>query len=575
MFPAPSNTEISTEIVPPQLEVEWSSRWGTFFRNLWDTLIPRSPEPLNITSEPSAEFWRDVFVIHPSRLRFIFDSYASHILFVLIVYGLSTSPLFNRRPQSLKDPFANTHIEYYPVSPYLPPVATPPKPAKHALQGQPALAKQEIISVPPEPDNSRQTIVTPDLRVLRKEVPLPNVVVWGERPAPIQPASEFTATSQPKLLLPPDVIPPPAEEIPRNSRALQPTVDVIRPAETLPTNAKARVPSALTPAVIEPPQNAENLQRKVGTINLAKLGPEVAPPKLPVPEQRSPGAPGGSALTSPPAPAVAPPPSLQGVGSGKPQGRMLALSVQPAEVKGPIEVPQGSRKGVFAAGPEGKEGAPGTPSVPGGGNNEKGAPGKAGAASHDALEGIYVGPAPAPKASIAGTPDPSVRGKLLSAMKSASTDLSRVPPAAAASTPNGDTHIENRVFGNKRYYSMVLNMPNLTSSVGSWIIRYAELIPSVDKADLSAPVALNKVDPAYPAEFIRDRVEGTVVLYAVIHANGTVDGIRVLESGDKRLNDIAMNALSRWRFRPGTKQGVAVDIEAVVQVPFRITKWRQ
>ena len=122
---------------------------------------------------------------------------------------------------------------------------------------------------------------------------------------------------------------------------------------------------------------------------------------------------------------------------------------------------------------------------------------------------------------------------------------------------------------------MVLNMPNLTSSVGSWIIRYAELIPSVDKADLSAPVALNKVDPAYPAEFIRDRVEGTVVLYAVIHANGTVDGIRVLESGDQRLNDIAMNALSRWRFRPGTKQGVAVDIEAVVQVPFRITKWRQ
>lgn len=575
MVPAPSNPEVSTEFVAPQLQVEWSSRSGTFFRNLWDTLIPRPAEPLTITSEPVATFWQDVFVVHPSRLRFIFDSYASHILFVLIVYGLSTSPLFNRRPQALKDPFANTHIEYYPVSPYLPPVATPPKAAKHALQGQPALAKQEIISVPPEPDNSRQTIVTPDLRVLRKEVPLPNVVVWGDRPAPVQPASEFTATPQPKLLLPPDVIPPPAEELPRNSRVLQPTTDVIRPAETLPTDAKARVPSALAPSVIEPPQSADDLKRKAGTINLAKLGPEVTPPKLPVPEQRSPGTPGGTAsnASSTTTAQVPPPPSLQGVGSGKPQGRMLALSVQPTEIKGPIEVPQGSRKGVFAAGPEGKEGAPGTPSIPGGGANEKGAPGKTGAASHDALEGIYVGPAPAPKASVAGTPDPSLRGKLLSAMKSASTDLSRVPPPAA-NTVSGDTHVENRVFGNKRYYSMVLNMPNLTSSVGSWIVRYAELIPSADKTDLSAPVALNKVDPAYPAEFIRDRVEGTVVLYAVIHANGTVDGIRVLESGDQRLNDIAMNALSRWRFRPGTKQGVAVDIEAVVQVPFRITKWR-
>jgi protein TonB len=579
MFPEPSNETPSTfDIAPPQLHVEWSSRTGIFFRNLGDTLVPRSSEPLEVTSEPSTTFWQSVFVEYPSRLRFIFDSYASHILFVLIVYGLSTSPLLQRHPQLLKDPFANTHVEYYPVSPYLPPVAAAPKAAKHALEGQPALAKQEIISVPPEPDNSRQTIVTPDLRVLRKEVPLPNIVVLGEMAAPIQPVSALS-TSPPKLLLPPDVIPPPVEELPRSSRVVQPQQpDVIKPAVEMPADAKARVPSPLAPSVIEPPSSADSLQRRAGAINLAKLGPDVAAPKLPVPEQRSPGTPGGTAANispAPVAPAIPAAPSLQGVASGKPQGRMLALSIQPAEVKGPIEAPQGSRKGIFAAGPEGKEGAPGTPTIPAGGKDELGAPGKgAKNAAHDPLDGIYVGPAPAPKAAASGTPDPNVRGKLLSAMRSATANPPHLPQPTTA-VPSGDTRIENRVFGNKKFYSMILNMPNLTSSVGSWIIRYAELTPNPDKTDLSAPVALNKVDPAYPAELIRDRVEGTVVLYAVIRADGTIDGIRVLESGDERLNPVAMHALSRWRFRPGTKQGVAVDIEAVVQVPFRITKWRQ
>ncbi len=122
---------------------------------------------------------------------------------------------------------------------------------------------------------------------------------------------------------------------------------------------------------------------------------------------------------------------------------------------------------------------------------------------------------------------------------------------------------------------MVLNMPNLTSAVGSWVVRYAELTPTQDKSDISAPIALNKVDPAYPPELIRDRVQGTVVLYAVIRANGTVDSVRVLDSVDQRLDQSAITALTRWRFRPGTKQGVPVDVEAVVQVPFRAEKWKQ
>ena len=159
-----------------------------------------------------------------------------------------------------------------------------------------------------------------------------------------------------------------------------------------------------------------------------------------------------------------------------------------------------------------------------------------------------------------------------------------------------ESPIEQQVFGTKKYYTMQLNMPNLTSAGGSWIIRFAELNVAADSAndppgddrevlrkgggsaashaaakklELTAPVVTLKVDPKYPQDAIRDRIEGTVVLYAVIRKDGSVDKVRVLHGVDSRLDANACAALERWRFRPGTRNGAAVDLEAVVQIPFQ------
>ena len=48
-----------------------------------------------------------------------------------------------------------------------------------------------------------------------------------------------------------------------------------------------------------------------------------------------------------------------------------------------------------------------------------------------------------------------------------------------------------------------------------------------------------------------------------------MSGIKVLNSVDPRLDEAAVRALSRWLFRPGTKAGEPVELEAVVQIPFR------
>jgi TonB family protein len=131
------------------------------------------------------------------------------------------------------------------------------------------------------------------------------------------------------------------------------------------------------------------------------------------------------------------------------------------------------------------------------------------------------------------------------------------------------TDVDRQVFGGKRVYSMTSNTPNLNSSTGSWVIRFAELKASQNPGQLSAPDAIQKSDPGYPIELMRANVQGVVTLYAVIHSDGTVGDIRVLTSPDDRLDALAKSALARWKFRPATKDGQPVALEAVVMIPFR------
>ncbi len=89
---------------------------------------------------------------------------------------------------------------------------------------------------------------------------------------------------------------------------------------------------------------------------------------------------------------------------------------------------------------------------------------------------------------------------------------------------------------------------------------------------MSGPVPLRKVDPKYPPTLIREHVEGEVVLYAVIRSDGTVDSIQLVRGIDDQLDANAMQALSQWKFRPATKRGVPIDLEAIVHIPFN-ARW--
>jgi protein TonB len=125
-------------------------------------------------------------------------------------------------------------------------------------------------------------------------------------------------------------------------------------------------------------------------------------------------------------------------------------------------------------------------------------------------------------------------------------------------------------------YTLHVNMPNLSSVTGSWVLSFVELGQEDDQpktppapADLTGPVPVRKVDPKYPASLITAKVEGEVVLYAVIRRDGTVDSIQLVRGLEPELDNNAMEALARWRFRPAERKGAAVELEAIIHIPFR------
>jgi TonB family protein len=255
------------------------------------------------------------------------------------------------------------------------------------------------------------------------------------------------------------------------------------------------------------------------------------------------------------------------------------LNLHPS-VGAPLAAPAGNRRGSFAAAPDGHAGATGTPGSPSGTGNSNGDSSNANAGLPS---GLYVGKAAAKTSSVAGQPSNATAGAGGSNRAASRHDVNPSHQTTQAAKSSSLTDAERQVFGDRKVYSVTLNMPNLNSAGGSWVVRFAEMKADGDPAqlaattslpttDLSQPSATRKVDPAYPMQLMRENIAGTVILYGIIRKDGTVGNIRVIRSVDSRLDRFASQALSQWQFQPATKDGSPVDVEATFQIPFRPSK---
>jgi len=87
---------------------------------------------------------------------------------------------------------------------------------------------------------------------------------------------------------------------------------------------------------------------------------------------------------------------------------------------------------------------------------------------------------------------------------------------------------------------------------------------------VSAPHVLYDPDPEYSEEARRAKYQGTVVVWAVVGADGRTRELRVSRSLGMGLDAKAIEAVRQWRFAPAMKDGQPVAVQINIEVNFRL-----
>ena len=533
--------QVSTPLVsvcpslPGQSEPRLEVGWGGFHQGIGSSvraLFTRSDAPSGILYNG---FFKDSWIERRVPRRALVAAALWHIAFVVLppFPGLSMTP---RRNPALDD----FQLTWSGPIEDLPLVEIPRQRAKmaHAApnkvlpqRGADAFhPRQRIFTDPVKPTHLRQTLINPKAPFEPPKVlpDLPNIVQLQQAVAP----------ARPRLLI--------SEE----------TLKKLRP--------RARRVKTVTSA---PPLDAPNMeQRATADLSLPAVQNGPARPKLEINAGAAPRvaqrAQNGDAG---PAPEVG---AAQVSPAGGSASTLIALSATPGP-PAPVQPPPGNLAARVSISPEGAKSGGSESAAGGGGKSPVGVSISGGnPTAKSGVSGLGAGglknSSPSVHALIT-RPQPLVMEE----------EPERIGPPNFSMLPPGAK--PEQIFATKRVYTMNVNMPNLNSSTGSWILNFTELrtnpdAPRITSSDLSGPAAVKKVDPKYPPTLISDRVEGEVVLYAVIRHDGSVDSIQVVHGIDEQLDANAMSALAQWKFRPAARQGEPVELEAIVHIPFRLPR---
>jgi len=256
---------------------------------------------------------------------------------------------------------------------------------------------------------------------------------------------------------------------------------------------------------------------------------------------------------------------------------LIALSAAPAPPAPNVQPPQGNLAARISISPDGTKRG-----VPDGSPNGTGDPSSSSSGGGKSPVGVSIsGGNPQPKNTVSGLGSAKLKLPSTRSLMSGGSDAGaksedapeRTGPPNFAMLPPGAK--PEQVFAAKHVYTLAINMANINSASGSWILNFAELGSGPNGApsaatDLVSPVPMRKVDPKYPPELIEQNVQGEVVLYGIIRANGTVDSIHVVRSVDPQLDANAKSAFAQWKFTPASKAGAPVEIEVIAHIPFKI-----
>jgi len=132
-----------------------------------------------------------------------------------------------------------------------------------------------------------------------------------------------------------------------------------------------------------------------------------------------------------------------------------------------------------------------------------------------------------------------------------------VPGGVVGGVPGG---VFNEALSSTRSLPVLAKAPEPTP------VKRIRVASRVAEANL-----IHDVAPTYPPEAGRARIEGAVVLMAVIGRDGSVEDVRV-ESGLPLLAQAAIDAVKQWRYRPYLLNGEPVEVDSRITINFTLSR---
>jgi TonB family protein len=541
--PPPAPEAIAVE---PRLGIAW----GDFHQGFFSSVRTLLSWPLIPKSFFDGGYFRDCWVERRIPKRAVLAAALWHVVFLVSPFSLLNTVVRHNAAFDHTQLTWSGPIEDFPA---LEIPAAAPKPALRVEEQKPLAPKgadafhprQRIMVDPVRPNHPRQTLINPVAPQLAPKLlpELPNIVQLQAPVAPPRPHIQISAEDLAKLH-------PRQRHIAAATTTPLPDVPAFeqKPAE---------ITLAVSPNAPARPKLDLNAGAAPRVAERAQTGDSVPAPEIGAAQSAS--------------------------ANGNPS-TLIALSAAPAPPKPDIQPPQGNLAARISISPEGtKRGVPGgSPTATSDPASGAGSSATNNAAGTSPVGISISGGNPKPNAgasSVGGSPLklslPSSRGRITRTESNVRTDDTpqRTGPPNFATLPPGAK--PEQIFADKRVYTLNVNMANLTSASGSWILHFSELNsgaqgPGMTASELEGLAPIRKVDPKYPPELIEQNVEGEVILYAIIRADGSVDGIQLVHGIDPQLDANAKNAFAQWKFRPATKGGAPVELEAIVHVPFRI-----
>jgi protein TonB len=81
---------------------------------------------------------------------------------------------------------------------------------------------------------------------------------------------------------------------------------------------------------------------------------------------------------------------------------------------------------------------------------------------------------------------------------------------------------------------------------------------------------VREVKPSYIPAAMAAKIQGSVLLTAVVLDDGHVGDVEVIESLDRELDQQAIDALKQWEFKPGTREKKPVAVRIVCELMFTL-----